>query len=105
MNPFLFDLLEPVVVIGTLLGSAFCVKALIWGKGPIRRLKGSTDDPAIGQRLTRLEEHWDEIAELATRQADQLDELHERLDFAERLLTQQRDEPRLLENREAATPT
>ena len=57
MDLMLFDLLEPVVVFATLLGTAFGVKMLVWGKGPIKRLKRSADDPAIGQRLTRLEEH------------------------------------------------
>ena len=102
MDPALIDLFEPAIVFATLLGTAFGVKLLIWGKGPIRRIRRSTEEQALAQRLAELEERW---SDLATLQADQLAELEERLDFAERLLTRNRmDDPRALENPEVSTP-
>jgi hypothetical protein len=92
MDPLLIDLLEPAVVFGTLLGVAFGVKLLIWGKGPIRRLKGSGQHPDLERRVAELEERWEQWSELTAQQADQIAEVEERLDFAERLLTRQRAE-------------
>ena len=48
------DALGFAVVVATLLGSAFVVKLLVWGSGPIKRLRGSPVDDA---RLDQLEEH------------------------------------------------
>ncbi len=102
MDPVWIDLFEPAIVFATLLGTAFGVKLLIWGKGPIGRIRRSTEEQALAQRLAELEERW---SDLATQQADQLAELEERLDFAERLLTRNRmDDPRALENPEVSTP-
>jgi uncharacterized coiled-coil protein SlyX len=93
MDPILYDLLEPVVIFATLLGTAFGVKLLIWGKGPIRRIRRSEDDPAPAQRITELEDRVERSNDVIAHQAEQLDELNERLDFTERMLTRQRAEP------------
>jgi len=94
MDPFIADLLEPAVVFATLLGTAFGVKLLIWGKGPIRKLRGGPDNPALEQRLTELEERLEQVADLVVQQSEQLTEAQERLDFTERVLTQRRlEEP------------
>ena len=47
MDPQLYNLLEPAFVFATLLGTAFGVKLLIWGKGPIRRIRHAADQPAL----------------------------------------------------------
>lgn len=92
MDPLLIDLLEPAVVFGTLMGVAFGVKFLIWGKGPIKRLKGTASQVELERRVAELEERWEQWSELTAQQADQIAEVEERLDFAERLLTRQRAE-------------
>ena len=105
MDPLLFELVEPAIVLATLFGLVFGVKILVWGKGPIRRVRGGADQTALEQRITELEDRWEQMADSAARQADQFDELNERLDFAERLLTQHRaEEPRILEKPEISTP-
>jgi hypothetical protein len=92
MDPLLIDLLEPAVVFGTLMGVAFGVKFLIWGKGPIKRLKATASQVELERRVAELEERWEQWSELTAQQADQIAEVEERLDFAERLLTRQRAE-------------
>jgi hypothetical protein len=92
MDPLLIDLLEPAVIFGTLLGVAFGVKFLVWGKGPIKRLKGTASQAELERRVAELEERWEQWSELTAQQADQIAEVEERLDFAERLLTRQRAE-------------
>ena len=89
MDPMLVDLFEPAVVFATLLGTAFGVKLLIWGKGPIKKVRAPEDRKALERRLEELEEH---LSELASRQEYRLAELEERLDFTERVLTQHREE-------------
>lgn len=95
MDPFIADLLEPAVVFATLLGTAFGVKLLIWGKGPIRKVRGGPDHPALEQRFAELEERLEQVSELVVQQSEQLAETQERLDFTERVLTQRRlEEPK-----------
>jgi hypothetical protein len=89
MDPHLFGLIEPAVVFATLLGTAFGVKLLIWGKGPIRKVKASENPQALEQRMADLEDH---LLEVAARQEDRLTEIEERLDFTERVLTQKQAE-------------
>ena len=92
------DALGFAVVVVTLLGTAFGVKLLVWGKGPIRRLRGGADDTESGAQIADLEEHIRELSALVREQSDQLEDCHERLDFAERMLTRQRsEEPKGLE--------
>ena len=106
MDPVLVDLLEPAVVFATLLGTAFGVKLLVWGKGPIKRGGRRDDEQALAQRVAELEERWDHWSDLAAQQAEQLAELEERLDFAERLLTRGRmDEPKAIDQPEISMPT
>lgn len=83
----LFQLVEPAVVVATMLGVVFGVKLLVWGKGPIRgkRRLGGTD---LARRLAEVEEHTAELASLVDHQVTQLEDIQERLDFAERMLTQ-----------------
>ena len=90
MDPFIADLLEPAVVFATLLGTAFGVKLLIWGKGPLRRSRGAPEYRALEQRFAELEERLVQVSELVVQQSEQLAETQERLDFAERVLTQRR---------------
>jgi hypothetical protein len=98
MDAYLFELLEPAVVFATMLGAAFGVKLLVWGKGPIRRRRLRPEDPVLEQRIARLEERLEQSSELISHQANQLDDVNERLDFTERMLTRQRaEEPKALE--------
>lgn len=84
------DALGFAVVIATLLGSAFAVKLLVWGSGPIRRIRGSAPASA---HLAALEAQVQELTDTMREQAGQLDDVQQRLDFAERLLTRGRDLP------------
>ena len=95
MDPQLFTLLEPAVVLFTLLGVAFGVKVLVWGKGPIKQIRRGGADPAAAEQLVELEERLRELSEVVLDQSHRLEEHEERLDFAERVLTKQRDEVRL----------
>lgn len=91
------DALGFAVVIATLLGTAFGVKLLVWGKGPIRRLRGGTDVGASDERLAELEERVRQLSDLVGDQSRALEDYHERLDFAERVLAQRRgDTPEYL---------
>ncbi len=104
MDPQLYDLIEPTVIFATLLGTAFGVKLLIWGKGPIRGLRRPPEQDGLEQRVAELEERCEQWSELAARQADQLEDLHERLEFTERMLTRQRSEtPQALRNPDSPT--
>jgi hypothetical protein len=104
MAVYMFDLLEPIVVIGSLLGLAFGVKLLVWGKGPLRQIRRG-GSPALEQRVAELEGRSEHSADLLMQQGELLEDLVERLDFAERMLTRQRaDEPRALEKPEESTP-
>ena len=98
MDPFIADLLEPAVVFATLLGTAFGVKLLIWGKGPLRKVRGGPEHRALEQRLTDMEEQLEQVSDLLARQSEQLAETQERLDFTERVLTQRRiEEPKAVD--------
>jgi len=81
------DALGFAVVMATLFGAAFGVKFLVWGKGPLRRLRGTTD-PATEERVAELEERVRQLADFVSEQSQLLEEYHERLDFSERMLTQ-----------------
>jgi hypothetical protein len=89
------DALGFAVVVATFFGAAIGVKLLVWGKGPIRRLRGTTD-PTADERFSEVEERVQQLAEFVSEQSRLLEEYHERLDFTERLLTQrQPDEPKI----------
>jgi hypothetical protein len=105
MDPQLYNLIEPAVVFATLFGVAFGVKLLVWGKGPIKQVRRGAPDPALEQRLVRLEERWEQVSELIVDQAQKLEEHDERLDFTERMLTRQRSEDvKALAKPEESTP-
>jgi hypothetical protein len=95
------DVLGFAVVVATLLGGAFGVKLLVWGKGPIRRFSG-TRDPETGERFPEIDERVQQLAELVSEQSRLLEELHERLDFTERVLTQRQLEESKLEDPNAS---
>ncbi len=101
MDPTVIALLEPAVACATMLGVAYGVKCLIWGKGPIRRVRGGAREQVLEQRIAELEERFEQqLSELAVHDA----ELEERLDFAERVLTQRRfEEPPALHEPRVAT--
>jgi hypothetical protein len=94
VDPALYQLIEPVVVLGTLLGLSFGVKYLIWGKGPIRRRKQISDDDLTARVADIEQQVRRRFAEFAELHGSRIADLEERLDFAERLLTKQRlEEP------------
>lgn len=66
MDPILIDMLEPVVVFGTLLGFAFGVKILL-GKGPNRSASTPPESPDLERRVAELEARWERLSELLTR--------------------------------------
>jgi hypothetical protein len=92
VDPQLYTLLEPAVVLFTLLGVAFGVKLLVWGKGPIKQIRRAGVDPAAAERIVELEERLRELSDVVLDQSHRLEDHDERLDFAERLLTKRRDE-------------
>lgn len=94
MDPALYNLIEPAVIFATLLGTAFGVKMLIWGKGPIKRVRHAADQPALTGRISELEDRLEQSNDVIAHQAELLDDVVERLDFAERMLTRQRDDER-----------
>ena len=102
MDPMLIHTLEGPIVLGTLVGLAYVVKIMVWGKGPLRRIKGSAQQQALEERLADVEDRWEQ---LEVHHAGQLADLDERLDFAERLLSQQQmHKLRALGEPEVSTP-
>jgi hypothetical protein len=102
MDPNIIELFEPVVVFGTLLGVAFGVKILIWGKGPI---KGHRRQAAAGleDRVAELEDRLEQAGLLISEQADRVEDLDDRLEFTERVLSRI-DQPPALDKPDIATP-
>lgn len=92
MDPVLLEFIEPAFVFATLLGTAFGVKLLIWGRGPIKRVRRNEATPALEQRMAELEERLEQSNEVIAHQAELLDDVIERVDFAERVLTKQKHE-------------
>ena len=86
------DALGFAVVLATLMGTVFGIKLLGWGKGPIKRLRSGAADPETDERLAELEQRVEQMSEFMGDQAQALEDYHERLDFTERMLTQQRAE-------------
>jgi uncharacterized coiled-coil protein SlyX len=98
MDPQIADLIEPAVVFATLLGVAFGVKLLVWGKGPLRRVRGVPEHPALEHRVSEMEERLEQMSDALMHQSEQLAETQERLDFTERVLTQRRlEEPKAVD--------
>jgi len=93
------DALGFAVVLATLIGTAFGIKLLVWGKAPLRRLRSGGGDPDTEERLAELEQRLDQMAEVMRDQSQLLEEVHERMDFTERMLTRQPgEEPKALES-------
>ena len=90
MDPAFVDLLEPVVIFGTLLGMAFGVKLLVWGKGPIKRNRQPANLPDLDQRLSDIEERLEQTAGVLGQLTDQLADVDERMEFSERMLARRR---------------
>jgi hypothetical protein len=87
MDPHLFELLEPIVILSFLSALAWGAKTMIWGRGPLRKLKSSEDTETLKNRIAELEDLLEQQhIEVLDRHAD----LEERLEFAERMLTQNR---------------
>jgi len=83
------DVIGFAVVMATVFGAVFGAKLLVWGKGPIRRIRGGNADPAADERLAELEQRFEQLSEFVGDQSRMLEDYHERLDFTERVLTQQ----------------
>jgi len=99
MDPALYNLIEPVIIFATLLGTAFGVKLLIWGKGPIKRVRRAEEQPALASRIAELEDRLEQSNEVIAHQAELLDDVIERVDFTERMLTRYKEgERRALES-------
>jgi hypothetical protein len=83
--------LAPVIVTVVMMVSAAVVLILRGplGKAWARRIEGTS-----GQSLPEVEQLQGRVTELE-QQVDRLHELEERLDFTERLLAQQREQPRI----------
>ena len=93
MDPGIFEFMG---VMAAIFVTAMGWKALVWGR-PIFRLRTSTDDPATNERLAEVEERVQQLSEVVMDQSQLLEDYHERLDFTERLLTQQQGgEPKAL---------
>lgn len=56
MDPQLFELIEPIMILTFLSGLAVGVKHMIWGKGPLRRVKRDENDGALEHRVAELED-------------------------------------------------
>lgn len=101
MDPQLFGLVEPIVILSFLGALTYGAKTMIWGKGPIRQLKKKEETGALERRIAELEDLLEQHhLELLDRHAD----LEERLDFAERMLTQ-REYKALNAQEESKVPT
>lgn len=102
MDPMLVEMFEGPIILATLVGLAYAVKVMFWGRGPIRRVKGSPERQALEERLTELE---DRCEHLEAHHVERMADLEERLDFAERVLAQQqRPELRAPREPEVSTP-
>ncbi len=102
MDPQLFGLIEPIVILSFLGLLTYGAKVMIWGRGPLRKLKDSEDTEGLKQRIAELEDLLEQQhLEVLDRHAD----LEERLEFAERMLTQNRvKELEAPSEQEASTP-
>jgi hypothetical protein len=87
--------LIPLMVVGT-----GCISILVlvttWARRRFRVDAAASGSRDLEERVRELSEQQERaLAELEERQLQRLGELEERLDFAERLLTQQRHAPQL----------
>jgi uncharacterized coiled-coil protein SlyX len=101
MDPALFGLIQPLVAVSALLTVGIAVKFAVFGRGPIA---GRRVDPGLEQRIADLEERLAQSSDFIGQQAEALADVEERLDFAERLLAQRGQEPRVIEEPHQPTP-
>jgi uncharacterized coiled-coil protein SlyX len=80
------DVVGFAMVMGTVIGAAFGLKFLIWGKTPLHQLRRDAGDHAAAERLADLEAQIDDLTTLVTDQSRQIEDVQDRLDFTERLL-------------------
>lgn len=78
------------VLVTTVLTLAVTIVLIL--RGPVGRALSRRIEGASGQAFPDIEQLQGRVAELE-QQVDRMHELEERLDFTERLLAQQRDEP------------
>ncbi len=87
MHPETLDALIPIIsillVIGPLSALAFSYTPI--GRAFVKRLNG-TGKAAPDERLLELQQEIERLREQLTHQDGRFEELHDRLDFAERLL-------------------
>lgn len=81
---------EVLVLLAAVLGSGSLVGVGVWLYFRTRRLAADTEN------LAQLEHKIDRITEGLTTVQDQVAELHERVDFTERVLTEGREKGRQL---------
>lgn len=102
MDPALIHLIQPAIVFATLLGAAFGVKLLIWGRGPLKQIRGGSRDATLERRVAELEHRCQHLADTLIDQEHRLEDHDERMDFTERMLTRLRaDDPKLGQPRES----
>lgn len=76
-------------VIGGILVAASSIP--VWYRARAARLGKGLDTPRLEERVASMEQrHREQMAELVRMQAEQVADLEERVDFAERLLTKRR---------------
>lgn len=80
------DALGFAIVVATIVGTAFGVKLLVWGKGPLKGIRAGRGGPVNDARLIELEDRVEQLSDTVRDQAEVLAEYQARLDFTERLL-------------------
>jgi hypothetical protein len=86
------EILEVASIFAILTGVAWAVKLIFLGRGPIRRRPDAAQEDAMERRIAEVEDRIEQhLAAMNESHRDQLLELEDRLDFAERLLAQQKD--------------
>jgi hypothetical protein len=86
------EIIEVASIFAILTGVTWMVKLIFLGRGPIRRRPDPAQNEAMEQRIAEVEDRIEQhLAAMNESHRDQLLELEDRLDFAERLLAQQKD--------------
>jgi hypothetical protein len=85
------EILEVASIFAILTGVTWAVKMIFLGRGPVRRRTEPAHIQAMEQRITEVEDRLDhQLAAMEEGYRGQLSDLEERLDFAERMLAQQK---------------
>jgi hypothetical protein len=88
MEKWMADLVATMFILMTVGGFSTLIAWMAFRNKRIMKAAGSDDVGALREELAQLH---DELAQQRDESSGQIAELHERLDFAERLLAQQRD--------------